>query len=124
MSVVVAATARFDRWRWRDGQRLATLRQPAGAAARREEAEVADADEAFRQDVQQEAAEKFLGGERERPHLTAVPVVLPPKRDGVVGHVDEPVVRDRDAVGVAREVVEHVAGLPKGGLAYTTHVWR
>jgi hypothetical protein len=45
-----------------------------------------------------------------------VPIVLPPKRDGVVRHVDEPVVRDRDAVGVPREVVEHVGGAAKGRL--------
>ena len=91
-----------------DGQGLTTLGELAGATARGEEAEVADADEALREDVQEEAAEKFLGVERERAHLAAVAIVLPPKRDGVVGHVDEPVVRDGDAVGVAREVVEHV----------------
>ena len=113
---VVVRDGRFDRWRWGAGKRLATLGQPAGAAARREEAEIADADEALREDVEQEAAEKFVDVERERPHLTAVPIVLPAKRDGVVGHVDEPVVRDGDAVGVAREVVQHVGRAAEGRL--------
>ena len=48
--------------------------------------------------------------------LTPVPIVLPPKRDGVVGDGDEPVIGDGDAVGVAREVVQHVGGTAKGRL--------
>src|SRR4029453_3161810 len=71
---------RFDRWRWGAGKRLATLRQPAGAAPRREEAAIADADEALREDVQEEATEKFVDVERQRPPLASVAVVLPPKR--------------------------------------------
>ena len=82
----------------------------------REQAEVADADEAFRQDVQEEAPEEFVDVERQRAHLAAVAIVLPPKRDGVVGDGDEPVIRDGDAVGVPREVVQHVGGAAKGRL--------
>ena len=44
--------------------------------------------------MEEKASKKLLGVERERVHLTAVPVVLPAKRHGVVGHVDEPVVGD------------------------------
>ena len=88
-----------------------------GAASRGEEAEIADADEALRQDVQEKAAEEFIGVERQRADLAAVAIVLPPKRDRVVGDVDEPVIRDGDAVRVPREVVQHVGGLPNGGLA-------
>ena len=83
---------------------------------RREQAEVADADEAFRQDVQEEAPEEFVDVERQRAHLAPVPIVLPPKRDGVVGDGDEPVIGDGDAVGVPREVVQHVGGAAKGRL--------
>jgi hypothetical protein len=50
---------------------LPALRELWRAAPRREEAEVPDADEAFRQHVQEEAPQEFLAGERERPHLTA-----------------------------------------------------
>jgi len=71
--------------------------------------------------VQEETAEEFLDVEREDADLTAVAIVLPSKRDRVVGDVHEPMIGDGDAVGVAREVVQHVRGLPKGGLAYTTH---
>ena len=105
-----------DGW-WRcDGQDRATRRQIVGAAARREQAEVADADEAFRQDVQKEAPEEFVDVERQRAHLAPVPIVLPPKRDRVVGDGDEPVIGDGDAVGVPREVVQHVGGAAKGRL--------
>src|SRR4030095_4612984 len=103
----------FDGWRWGAGKRLATLRQPAGAAPRREEAAIADADEALREDVQEEATEKIVAVEGQRPHLASVAVVLPPKRHGVVGHRDEPVVGDGDTVGVPREIVQYVGGAAK-----------
>ena len=54
-----------------------------GPTPRGQQAEVADADEAFREDVQEEAAEEFVDVERERADLTPVPIVLPPKRDRV-----------------------------------------
>ena len=43
-------------------------------------------------------------------------VVLPAKGDRVLGHGDEPVIRDCDAVGVPREVVEHMGRTAKGRL--------
>ena len=105
-----------DGWWRRDGQDRATRREIVGAAPRREQAEVADADEAFREDVQEEAPEEFVDVERQRAHLAPVPIVLPPKRDRVVGDGDEPVIGDGDAVGVPREVVQHVGGAAKGRL--------
>ena len=92
------------------------VREIGGATARGEQPEVANADEAFREHVQAEAPEEFVDVERQRPDLTPVSVVLPPKRDGVVGHGDEPVIGDGDAVGVPREVVQHVGGAAKGRL--------
>ena len=94
----------------------ATRREIGGATARREQPEVADADEAFREDVQEEAPEEFVDVERQRAHLAPVPIVLPPKRDRVVGDGDESVIRDGDAVGVPREVVQDVGGAAKGRL--------
>ena len=99
-----------------DRQGRATGREIVGAAPRREQAKVADADEAFRQDVQEKASEEFVDVERQRADLTPVPIVLPPKRDGVVGDGDEPVIGDGDAVRVPREVVQHVGGTAKGRL--------
>ena len=63
-----------------------------GVAPRRQQAEVADADEAFREDVQEEAPEEFVDVERQRANLAPVPIVLPPKRDRVVRDGDEPVI--------------------------------
>ena len=105
-----------DRWWRRDGQDRAARREIVGAAPRREQADVGDADEAFRQDVQQEAPEEFVDIERQRAHLAPVPIVLPPKRDGVVRDGDEPVIGDGDAMRVPREVVQHVGGAAKGRL--------
>ena len=64
----------------------------------------------------EEATEKFVDVERQRPHLTPVAVVLPLKRHGIVGYRDEPVVGDRDTMGVPREIVQDVGGAAKGGL--------
>jgi hypothetical protein len=77
------------RW-WGDREDLATTSQPAGPPARREEAEVTDADEALRQYMEEKASKKLVDVERERTQLTAVAIVLPPKRHGGVGDIDEP----------------------------------
>ena len=66
--------------------------------------------------MEEKAAKEFVGRERERADLAPVSIVLPPKGDGVVGHGDEPVIRDGDAVGVAREVVQDMARAAKGWL--------
>ena len=75
-----------------DGEGLPTLSEFAGTTARREEAEVADADEAFREDVEEKPSQEFVGRECERSDLAPVPVVLPPKGNRVVGDGDEPVI--------------------------------
>ena len=106
----------FYEWCRFGRQRVATLREPLRAAARRQKTEVADPDEALREDVHQEATEKLDRVERERTNLTPVSVVLPAKRDGVVGHVDEPMVGDGHSVRVAREVLQHVSGTAEGRL--------
>ena len=47
-----------------------------------------------------------------------MPVVLPAKGHGVVGDVDEAMIRDGDAVGVAGQIVQHMLG------AAERAVWR
>jgi len=64
----------------RDGQDRATRREIVGAAPRRQQAEVADADEACREDMPEEAPKEFIDVERQHANLAAVPIVLPPKR--------------------------------------------
>ena len=43
--------------------------------------EVADADKAARQNVDQESAQELIGGDRHHPLLVAVRIVFPAKRD-------------------------------------------
>ena len=74
-----------------------------------EEAEVADAVEAGRQDMKQEPAHELAGVER-HDLLAPVPVVLPAEADLAVGHAEEPAVGDGDAVGVAPEIGEDLLG--------------
>ena len=56
------------------------------------ESEVADADEAFRQDVEQKAAEELLTGKGHLPLRLGVGVILPGEGDLFVGYLDEPLV--------------------------------
>ncbi len=54
----------------------------------------------------------------ERHHLAAafVPIVLPAEADRVVGHGEEPSVRDGDAVGVAAETGQRLPEAAEGRL--------
>jgi hypothetical protein len=49
-------------------------------------------------------------------HVVPVGVVAPAEADAAIGDGDEPVIGERDAVGGAAEVGEHVVGPAKGGL--------
>ena len=80
-----------------------------------EKAEEANPDEAFRQHMQRKSTEKLERADGHGPLLTAARVVLPSKRDVVVSHLDDPMIRDGDAVRVAREVVEDVGRAAKRG---------
>ena len=82
----------------------------------REQAEVANAHEAARHDVQQKASQEFVGLERHDLHAVVVGVVLPAEPDAAVAVIDEPIIRERDAVGVATEVGEHLLGAGEGPL--------
>ena len=65
------------------------------------------AHEAIRQDVKQEAADEFVGIESH--YFFSIPVSSIPvvKTDLAVLDVENAVVGERDAVGVAAEVIEH-----------------
>src|SRR5881628_1104811 len=77
----------------------------------REQAVVADLDEAGGQDVQQEAADELVGGKR------GALAVLGGEGDAASIEGDEALVGDADAVGVAAEVVEDLRGAAEGRLA-------
>jgi hypothetical protein len=59
-----------------------------------------DADEAARQPVRQEPAQKFVGGNAHLAFLIAVRVVFPTEGDRFAVKDDEPVIGDRHAVRV------------------------
>ena len=89
------------------------------SASIREEARKADTDEPSRQDMRQEATQELFSGHRHFALLAAVGVVLPPETDFAVGHIQNPMIGDGDAVGLAGQVLQHMLGPPKGRLAYT-----
>lgn len=87
-----------------------------GAVAVAEEAVVANALEAVGQAMEEKPPDEFLGGEGHRFLLAAIAVVGPLKADLSAVDVLEAVVRDRHAVGVAPDVVEHLLRARKGPL--------
>jgi len=86
-----------------------------GPVAVSQKAVVTDADEAFGEDVEEETATELAEGKGEGPGSSAT-VVLVAKGDGLVIDGQEPMVRDRDAVGVAGQILEHVVGGLEGRL--------
>src|SRR5580700_823450 len=82
--------------------------QQDGAAAVGEEAEVADADEAAGEKMQQEAAHELLGGQDHESLPVAVSGVTPSEGDVAVFKCNESRVGDGDAMGVRVEIAERV----------------
>lgn len=78
---------------------------PAGV---RQEAEVPDAAESFRQHVEQETADELVSVERQHFGLVVRAIILPTQADATVLAGEEPTVGDRDAMGVASEIFQHL----------------
>ena len=94
---------------------FAAAGEESSAGAVGQEAVVADADEALGEDVEQETPDELGKGKRQSSRSTAA-VVLEAEGDGSVVDVQQAVVRDGDAVGVAGEVLQDVLGVLEGGL--------
>ena len=79
------------------------------AVAVGEQTIMADAVQAFGEDVDQEATDKLVSAERHRPVslMALAPVILDAECNGVRFGLNQPSVRDCDAVGVARQVGKH-----------------
>src|ERR1700685_3575545 len=90
--------------------------QQGGSSAGGEEAEVADAEEAWRQQVEQEAAEELIDGQAHDSLLVAVGGVPPAEADLAFGEGDEPAVGDAGAMGVGAEIAEGMFGSAEGTL--------
>ena len=78
------------------------------------QAEVADANEAFREHVKEEAAQELRSLERHGPLLTAMSIVFPAEGDVLTIEGDEPVVGDSDAMGVTAEITQYLLGSAHG----------
>ena len=87
-----------------------------GPAGVREKPGLPDTHEAARENVLDEAPEKLHRGQRHRAALVAVGVVLPRKRHVLAVEGEQPVIADRDAMGVATEVPQDGGRAPEGGL--------
>ena len=89
-------------------EQLPAQRQRFGAFAVDEKAEAADTHESFRQDMLQEAPQELIGAERHHAPLAAVGVIFPAEAHLVVREVDDAVIGDGDAMGVAAQILEHI----------------
>src|SRR5690606_37935294 len=95
--------------RRRDLEQTAYLGKAVLAGGTGEQTIVPDAVEAARQDVDQEAADELVRsqGHDALPFGAGAAIVLVTEGDLIAVKSDEAAVRDRDAVGVAREIGEH-----------------
>ena len=82
--------------------------QEGGAAPVGEESEVADAHEAARQQVEQEAAQELFNSQSHEPLLVAVGGVSPAECHVALGESDQPAVGDSNAMGVGAEIAEYM----------------
>ena len=98
------------------GQQLSAQRQTGSAKAIGEKAEVTDADEAFGQHVQKEAAQELGGGQGHLTLLAAVGVILPAEGDALSFKGQQSMIGNGHAMGVATEIAQHLQGAAEGGL--------
>ena len=95
------------RW-WRGVEELAAAGQLARACAVAEQSVVADALEAVRHDMEQEASDELVSAEGHDFVAVVVAIVLPAEGDGAVLDPGQPGVGDGNAMSVAAEIGEHV----------------
>jgi hypothetical protein len=76
-----------------------------GTPAIGEKAEVADADQALRENVNKEPAQKLVGRNSHDLLLAAMRIVFPAKRDSIILQGNQSMVGDGDAVGIPRQIL-------------------
>ena len=93
-------------------EQFAGERDVVGAGGLGQQAVVADAVEAARQDMDQEAADELVDCQRHQFVSIAAfdPIVLPLEGDAVAVECDQAAVGDGDTVGVAGEIGKHRRG--------------
>jgi hypothetical protein len=77
---------------------------------------VADADQALGQNMDQEAAQELLCGDRHDLLSAAVRIVFPEKRDPIIPERNRSMVGDGDAVRLTSEIVQNMLGTAEGWL--------
>jgi hypothetical protein len=75
-----------------------------------EEAEVTDAREPSGKDMLQKAAQELFMSERHLAALVVVRVILPAESDLAVRHIEQAVIGNRYAMGVASQIMQHMLG--------------
>ena len=80
----------------------------------REKAEMPNALEPMRQNVEQEAAQELHGVERHRAEAVAPLIVFPAEGDLAVLQSDQAPVGDSHTMGIAGKVLQDVLGLAQG----------
>jgi hypothetical protein len=99
------------------GKHLFAEWKQSAAAAAGEEAEVADADEATREYMQQEAPQELIGRQSEESFPVFMSGVSPAKRDLVILEGNESGIGNRNAMGVSAEIAQHLLGSAERRLA-------
>ena len=89
-------------------QQLLAERQQSSAPAIGQEAEEADAYEAMWKHMEKKTAQKLLGCDSHQLLFAAVSIIFPAERYLTIGEVDEPMIGDGDAMGVAGQVMKDV----------------
>jgi hypothetical protein len=100
---------------WHAKKSAATFERSAPSAVG-EESAVPDANQATRQNMQQEAAQELSGGNGHDPLFAAVGIVPPTKRDAIVFKGNETMFGDGHTVCVPGQVVENMFGSAEGRL--------
>ncbi len=81
-----------------------------------------DADQSLGQNVDQEAAQELIGGDRHDFLLAAVRIVFPAKRDLIILERHQSMVGDGDAVRIASEIVQNMLGTAEA-MSRATSSW-
>ena len=97
-------------------EQLAAALELSTASTVSEEAEVADADQAFGQNVKKKSAQELICRNGHDLLLAAVSIVPPAEGDAIVLKGHESMVGDSDAMSVASQVLENMFGAAEGWL--------
>src|SRR5688572_21339533 len=79
----------------------------------RQKAILSNTDKTSRQNVLNEASKELFRGKRHLPMLVAVSIIPPAERHPIAVEIQQPMVADRDTVGIPAQVSKHAAGITK-----------